>query len=178
MIVIFLCITLIVVLLYFILFDKMENFSNNDKNVFGFNPYIYPAYEQVQDKMTLPVKHGVTGNIHKWEKRFPHLVNQRYSMNDRYPDNCDNGDYIFKESTYDLADKALLTDLPLKLKSTWTDKDFVNSNELYNESDVCSININNFDEKYKNYGPFISKEKDIKYNAYEPTYFDYLDVIY
>lgn len=153
---------------------KQEHFNDN---IFAFNPYVTPPSPEIKDKMLLPTKNN-TGDIHKWEKRFPFLVGQRYSYNDKYDNNCYNGDYMFRESTYNLADKALLTELPLKLSPIFKDSDFVESKYLYGEHDVCPKIIDNYDEKYKNYGPFVSDERNIKYRAYEPTYFDYLDVIY
>lgn len=174
--IVYIVLIILLCLIIYSAINKTENFGN-DENVFGFNPYIYPVYEKVKDEMILPTKSN-TGDINKWEKRFPYLVNQRYSYNDRYPDICDNGDYIFKESAYSLADKALLTELPLKLSNKWTNKSFVEDKYLYDGFDKCPKIINNFDEKYRDYGPFVSEEKNIKYRAYEPTYFDYLDVIY
>jgi hypothetical protein len=164
--IIFLCIIILFTIGYFYVYLNSEHFNI----IQGYNPYVYPRYITVNDKFPLAITNN-TGNIHKWEKRFPHLVNQRYIFNDKYPNICDNGEFIFKENDVDLSNKAKLTNLPLKLNNNYIFYK-INKNKLKND---YYVNIAGYNDGVNKYGNI--KSRNIDYSTYEPTYFDYLDVI-
>jgi hypothetical protein len=71
----------------------------------------------------------------------------------------------------DLSNKAKLTNLPLKLNNNYIFYK-INKNKLKND---YYVNIAGYNDGVNKYGNI--KSRNIDYSTYEPTYFDYLDVI-
>ena len=94
-------------ILYFITLNNVENFNDSNPNLMGYEEGLPPEYRNIDYKMIRrPSWNKKEFDANNWHLRFPDLVSQRYSYNDKPCKKC------MDRTTYNYAK---LKELPLDL---------------------------------------------------------------
>lgn len=125
----------LVVILIILLMNKKDNQAEgfipeyelpiDNNRILGFDPWRQPEYRKRQNYYPRGYDRKDI-KAHKWETRFPSLVDQRYKYNDERDDSL--------SELSPVTGRARLKELPLDLKNRWhakIDKDIARTNLAY-----------------------------------------------
>jgi hypothetical protein len=129
---IFLIFSIIIVYLFF--YNKIERFDDYNKNLVGYDESMLPEYRQIDYPKTVRQMYNINDyKSNNWHLRFPYMINQRYSYNDKK-----------EESFPTIYDHAYLKELPLDLHNFYYSKIPLQDDKLLNEYQLDLTN-----QKYK-----------------------------